>query len=245
MLLNLLFFFVVSVVVAQNNCSNNEKMYDSEGNAYEMVRIGSQCWMKENMRTLHTADGQPIALQNRDSLNFEVPFAYYPGNDENHVPHYGLLYNWAAASRICPSGWRLPTSSDFFKLTSYLKDELHLIDEVYLYLDRLEQFQGYENFTMGKALADTAGWQLSSHAEEGTVFYNQQANNKTDFSARPAGCSSWNEIGSGAYFWLADHYLTAQHPRYMQIQAGRIGVYTDDFLSAKVGMSVRCIREKM
>lgn len=239
----LFFLFVVATVAAQGVCVKNETVSDSEGNVYETVQIGRQCWMKENMRTLRAADGQPLTLADFDSVSYDIPYAYYPGNDESNVSHDGLLYNWAAARTVCPPGWHLPSSSDFFALTTYLKEEMHLIDEIYLYKDDLERFPGYENFTMGKALADTAGWSDRCYDKEGTVGNNQQANNRMGFSARPAGTKSWNERGAGAYFWLSDYYVTPKHPRYMQLQACRLGVYTDDFLSATEGMSVRCIRE--
>lgn len=244
LLFNLFYIFVVANAVAQNNCVNNKIMRDYEGNMYETVQIGKQCWMKENMRTLHNAKGNPISLVPRDSMSFKELYAYYPGNDENNVAFYGLLYNWAAAQTICPRGWHLPSKSDYFALDTYLTEKMHLIDETYLYLDRSERYPGYENFTKGKALSDTVGWETSPYYENGDVGYNLQTNNKTNFSARPASNRSWDDdIGTGAYFWMSSYYLTAEHPLYMQIQSDRIGVYIDDFLSAMDGMSVRCIRD--
>lgn len=71
LLLNLVYFFVIVNAIAQNNCINNKIMHDYEGNVYETVQIGKQCWMKENMRTLHNAKGDPISLVPRDSMSLK------------------------------------------------------------------------------------------------------------------------------------------------------------------------------
>jgi len=33
---------------------------DYDGNIYHIVQIGNQCWMRENLRTTHYADGNEI-----------------------------------------------------------------------------------------------------------------------------------------------------------------------------------------
>jgi hypothetical protein len=99
---------------------------DIDGNKYETVQIGSQCWMKENLRVSSYNDGTLIPIvtvtsswgllttggrcwHNNDSINNEIP--------------YGKLYNWYAAKgivtpngaptkNICPPGWRIPTDQE-------------------------------------------------------------------------------------------------------------------------------------
>ena len=54
---------------------------DVEGNVYNTVQIGAQCWMKENMRATRYADNTPIPYNGGQSLT--EPYYYYPNGDVN------------------------------------------------------------------------------------------------------------------------------------------------------------------
>ena len=104
---------------------------DFDGNIYNTVRIGTQVWMSENLRTKHYADGTPVAV-------------YYSANNNSaNDESYGLLYNWntamngAASSTanpsgivgICPTGWHMPSDAEWKQLETYLgmaADQLNL-----------------------------------------------------------------------------------------------------------------------
>ncbi|MDD3875234.1 MAG: FISUMP domain-containing protein [Bacteroidales bacterium] len=72
---------------------------------YNYVRIGNQVWMADNLAF------KP------ESGNF---WAY--DNDSTQVEKYGYLYDYRTAKNVCPSGWRLPTKSDFEILISKYED---------------------------------------------------------------------------------------------------------------------------
>jgi uncharacterized protein (TIGR02145 family) len=95
---------------------------DYDGNIYNTVKIGTQTWMAENLRTTHAADGTPIAV-------------YYSANNNSaNDESYGLLYSWATMMNgaatssanpsgvigICPSGWHVPSDSEWKTLETYL-----------------------------------------------------------------------------------------------------------------------------
>ena len=40
--------------------------------------------------------------------------------DQDFAEHYGCLYTFEDAMKICPSGWHLPTSADFENLLNYV-----------------------------------------------------------------------------------------------------------------------------
>ena len=91
---------------------------DVDHNTYPTVGIGNICWMAENLRTTHYADGREI------THIYEYQNEMYPNVQEN-VSIYGRLYDWYDAADsarptravrvqgICPDGWYLPNEEDF------------------------------------------------------------------------------------------------------------------------------------
>ncbi|MDY0104302.1 MAG: FISUMP domain-containing protein [Lentimicrobium sp.] len=92
---------------------------DFDGNVYETIVIGTQTWMKENLRTLHYNNGDPI-----DGV-------YAFDDNEANVAGYGRLYTWNAimgvskhssgvSGDICPAGWHIPSAAECEILEDYL-----------------------------------------------------------------------------------------------------------------------------
>ena len=92
---------------------------DYDGNIYETVVIGTQTWMKENLRSLHYADGSTI----------EGVYAY--DDNESNVSDYGRLYTWNAIMKLsknpleraqgtCPDGWHVPSKVEGETLQDFL-----------------------------------------------------------------------------------------------------------------------------
>ena len=96
-----------------------------DGYTYELVTIGEQCWFAENLRTTVYADGSSVPeVQNNaewGALSTGAQCSY--GNSSSNLEAYGRLYNWYAVddSRgLCPSGWHVPSDTDWTVLTDYL-----------------------------------------------------------------------------------------------------------------------------
>jgi uncharacterized protein (TIGR02145 family) len=97
---------------------------DIEGNIYNLVRIGNQLWMAENLKTTKYNDGLAIPVETVDTLwNILTTPAYgWYNNSAANKDTYGALYNWYAVNttRLCPAGWHVPTDAEWTILTTYL-----------------------------------------------------------------------------------------------------------------------------
>ncbi len=74
-----------------------------DGNIYQLVEIGNQVWMKENLR-------------------YKNEYSAAPNDDQELVAEYGLVYRTHIASGVgvCPEEWHLPSQVDWEKLIQNL-----------------------------------------------------------------------------------------------------------------------------
>jgi uncharacterized protein (TIGR02145 family) len=107
---------------------------DIDGNSYNTVSIGTQCWLKENLRVGKYNDGTVIPLDATGGTAGSVSGEGWSGLTSGaktvyeHNPTYlnamGYLYNGYAAidpRGICPSGWRIPTIAEWQTLETFLR----------------------------------------------------------------------------------------------------------------------------
>ena len=229
--------------VTAQACPGVPTVTDVDGNVYNTVQIGDQCWMRENLKTTKYANGTNIPLGT--TISYDVAYRYYPNDNSANVTDYGYLYNWAAVMNgsasseanpsgvqgICPDGWHVPSDAEWTELTNYVSSQSQYVcggDEGYI----------------AKALASEEGW--NSSTENCAVGYNPIANNATGFSARPAGGyydlfgGDYKDFGYKAMFWSATQYNSngaySRYLYYFYATVDRTSYYKGN------GNSVRCVR---
>lgn len=182
-------------------CPGNPTVADYDGNVYQTVQIGLQCWMAENLRTSHFADGTfiPMGVVG-DESNFTY-YRYYPNGDSTIVNVYGYHYNWKTAmygagssnsnpsnrQGVCPIGWHLPSRAEWQEMKTYVGSQS-------------QYCCSSSSESIGKSLASISGWQESNYSC--SVGNLQAANNETGFNAYPAG-GMYMRFGQDAGFWSA------------------------------------------
>jgi uncharacterized protein (TIGR02145 family) len=92
-----------------------------QGYDYETVQIGEQCWFAENLMAQNYRDGLPISEVNDCPTWSGITEGAYCSyeNQTDHSNVHGLLYNWFVtddALGVCPSGWHVPTDSEWMAL---------------------------------------------------------------------------------------------------------------------------------
>jgi uncharacterized protein (TIGR02145 family) len=202
-----------------NNCPST--VTDVEGNVYNTVQIGSQCWMKQNLKTTKYRNGTSITYPGSNNTTWQNnttgAYAWYNNNIANKNT-YGALYNWYAVANtnnLCPTGWHVPTNAQWTVLTTYL---------------------GGESVAAGKM------------KETGTSHWNSPntgATNSSGFTALPGGYRDYGGtfygVGSTGSWWSATEYGTySAWNRYLYYDFS--GVYRS-YPNKVDGFSVRCVRD--
>jgi uncharacterized protein (TIGR02145 family) len=216
-------------------CSETPVVTDYDGNIYNTVQIGSQCWLKDNIRTTHYEDGTYLEMGTTYAVH---PYRYSPDNVLINAS-LGYLYNWKAATDynvdsvhiqgVCPNGWHIPSESDWTQLGDYLSSQS-------------EYICGDNPLFIARSLASNRFW------EEGTLFCgpgnNPILNNVSGYNAIPVGefsLGSCINFGTNADFWCADgggSYGTVKSYGIARYHAQLVYSYP----SKAVGLPVRCIK---
>ncbi|MDX1700468.1 MAG: FISUMP domain-containing protein [Melioribacteraceae bacterium] len=83
---------------------------------YNLIPIGKQCWMKENLN-VGTMINDSLEMTNQDTVE-----KYCYDNDLSNCDKYGGLYQWNEAMMysleensmgICPPGWHIPSFEEY------------------------------------------------------------------------------------------------------------------------------------
>jgi len=218
-------FTTLAICTCANTATCPSDVTDREGNRYDVITLGSQCWMKQNLRVTTLNDGTAIPVDAGGGTAGNISYSgwlntttsamtVYEHNASN-LTTFGYLYNQYAVNDpkgLCPSGWRVPTDAEWTTLTTCLGGELVAGEKM--------------------KVTGTSLW---------TVNYD--ANNCTDFSGLPGGFRRNDGLfyfkGENAYFWSS----TSAKNRALSGFTKEIRASNDiNSYQPNVGLSVRCIK---
>ena len=230
-----------------------DSVYDHEGNAYTVVQIGNQCWLRENMRAItRPSNGDTIMKNSGVGNSNSDPRAYYYDNSMDNYKKYGCLYNFPGVMDIadqrtdftyphrgiCPEGWHVPTDAEWATMENAVVNDSTVTDINTTGVG----YQG-SSTELAVMLAGGCDWKDASGDDKAPNNYSNSSRNSTDFSAIPAGLYSggFNNVGNHAYFWsatpLADYNAYNRFLYYIQPGVNREQNNRDH------GFSVRCLRD--
>ena len=214
------------------NCAPGTIVTDIDGNTYNVVNIGSQCWMKENLKTSRFNNGDVIAagLDSNAWENTSLP-AYKMYNDSaKYDSLFGKLYNYYTIvdnRGLCPTGWRPATINDWSELIQFLDPSSS--PDTSCQQCKISSLLGLTN------LSDVGNY---------TIVANCPGNDSIKFKAMAGGGVSHNGIfgsmGSASCFWAAHGNLPDSSRAMLEIFCNSIFKATS---IKNVGLSVRCVKE--
>jgi uncharacterized protein (TIGR02145 family) len=198
------------------------KMSDQDGNTYRTIKIGTQTWMAENLRTTKFRNGEAIPEVTDkaawEALSTGAYCNYGNTNNSDTIGTFGRLYNGYALSdsrNIAPNGWHLPTDEEWSTLITYLGDDT----------------------VAGSKLkeTDTTHWESP----------NKGTSNESGFTALPGGYrnvdGTFFSMGYYTQWWSSSEDNSGNTKlRSMVYFSNEIGT---GYVDKSFGFSVRCIKD--
>lgn len=201
---------------------------DIDGNVYQIKTIGSQIWMIENLKVSKFNDGTIIPeLQENLAWNSNTNSASCRIDNDK----YGKLYNFYAIAdnhKLCPSGWHVPSDSEWKTMEMFLGMTQIQVDSTGL-----------------RGTGEGGELKISGCNPEGWSCTNVGATNSSGFSALAGGYrydnGVFSNIRESSYFWTSTEYDNSiAWNRSLSKDNAKIGRLN---VNKTFGFSVRCIKD--
>ena len=206
----------VECPVVGNRC-NGVKAVSYGGETYATVAIGTQCWLQRNLNI-----GAKVSGATNQTNNGTIEKYCYDDDDANCVI-YGGMYQWdeamqyvttESAQGICPSGWHIPTVTEFNTLVNCLGG------------------------------MDVAGGKLKEIGTTHWTTPNTGATNSSGFTGLPGGWRSsapaFANINNFGFFFTSTE-VDATYVKYFWFSYNGQNTSTENYFKS-AGFSIRCLK---
>jgi uncharacterized protein (TIGR02145 family) len=155
-----------------NLIKGQDAVKDHDGNVYKTLKVGSQTWMAENLKTTHFRNGQAIPdVKDKKQWDSLTTAAYCDvANDPKRSEVPGRLYNWYAVAderNVCPSGWHVPSETEWQELIKNLSEAPEAKElNAALFKILQDDFRGYDGDFSGMGYGGGAWWSSTSARQE-------------------------------------------------------------------------------
>lgn len=211
-------------------CGGVTTVDDEEGNSYDTVEIGTQCWMVRNMRV-----GTPVNNSTAQTDNGSIQKYCYNNVPANCTADHGGLYSWDEAMQystaeraqgICPNDWHIPTDDEWYELENFVDPSI--ITPTEPGYPGSAGDTGWSRGTDGGTALKTGGSSgflayLSGYQDDGGLFVNRNA-------GQNSSTIWWSSSGGTDKFGRA-------------VRQGQDTVLRDEFTETNTALSVRCIKD--
>ena len=201
---------VTNITFESHNCGES---FDYEGQTYNTILIGDQCWMKENLNV-----GTKITGTSDQADNLTIEKYCYDDDDANCAT-YGGLYQWNEAMQyvtstgsqgICPLGWHIPTYTELQILGTAVSNSSNALKSV-------GQGSG-----LGSGNNDSGFSALLAGIRDDLI-------------------GSFFSLGYGTYFWSStEGSSSSAYYMYMSLNNDNVSFNS---LNKVDGFSVRCVKD--
>ena len=209
-----------SLCCCEKDDNNPLSVTDIDGNTYNVVIIGDQIWMAENLKVTHYSKGDeiPFVEDGNDWITLTSGAYSRFRNDDSLVSVYGLHYNWHCVNdtrNICPAGWHVPSNKEWRDMIFYLGGDSIAGGKI--------KETGYEHWENNEAATNSSGFTMLP------AGYRSHANGASNSLGIIGYCWTATELNDRIAFGYAVRYYGPW-------------IYRKD-LDKKMGCSVRCVKD--
>ena len=210
---------------------------DVDGNIYNTVAIGTQCWTKENLKVTKynnndiIPDSTNASNSNWGTVTIGARTDYV--GVSGYVGTYGYLYNWHAATdprKICPSGWHVPTDGEWRIL-------IQSIDPTYITTNTSSTTAGGSMKTTG-----TSDWLTLNTGTNASGFSAKGGGFRRSYLP-PANLGDVDNVNRNGFFWRTTTNNLNTGEAYFCYLLYVIDNVQMLFNTKGYGLSVRCVKD--
>jgi uncharacterized protein (TIGR02145 family) len=198
-----------------------------EGQTYNTIQIGTQCWMAENLNA-----GTMIPGVN-EMTNNGIIEKYCYQNIATNCETYGGLYQWTEMMQysitqgvqgICMVGWHLPTDAEWCTLTQFIDPTVNC--------NTIYEWTGTD---VAIKMKSTTGW-----------IFEGNGTNASGFTGLPGGYRDYYgvflAIGSYGIFWTSTDVVNTNFSWHWDLNYWQTGI-SREYHGKFDGRSVRCVKD--